>query len=109
MYSNEFKAKMVSTRRVQLEGLVQRYLNQKGKPNQPSQPVKSPPLRASRDDKSKEPKVIDVVSLGKKCLQSATLEPKDFDAEEFKTYLVHVTVVFKHQLTSLDFALVNQY
>jgi len=97
MYSQEFKAKMISTRRTQLEELIKRYSIVKGKGvNQPVavkpnsvkiQSSQSSPNENTNDDKEQ---VEDVVSLGKRILQVTGMDAKEFDPELFKSHLQQV-------------------
>jgi len=107
MFSNEFKAKIVSTRRIQLEELVKNYISQKGR--QASQ-IKSPVI--IRKKPLEKQKVEDIVLLGKKIFQStSSSDPNVFDVDLFKFYLQEIlrwsveneNIVFQKQKKQDDF------
>lgn len=100
MYSNEFKAKMVSTRRIQLEELIKKYSSQYvqysklGKNPTPVQLKQVLTTSANNNRGSmeldSEKQVENVVSLGKFVLHALVVEPKEFDLTAFRSTIQQV-------------------
>ena len=106
-YSNEFKSKMVSTRRVKLEELVRRYISVgksiakiSSKSSSGSKIPKSSSLDSDMSSNSSSSststandiQVDNVVHVGKKLFAVIQTEPKEFDAEEYRRLLQQIVV-----------------